>query len=174
MTRNYGPLHETLDLEAAIELLPRTELAEYRHKELAKVVKAASSSRVVEHPTLDEVLEAQKTGEKVKVLIMYGYKLSMLGDGNRKTSEEAVEDYFLGEPGDRKFALLVEEKSYWKEVTVSQVTTNSRKGKLDPDNWGFVGTYGYVSGSGYYENWEEADMTFVCKDGTMNYILPKS
>lgn len=173
MTRNYGPLHETLDLETAVELLPRTELAHYRHKEFANAVKGVSSNRVMRHPTLDEVLEAQKTGEKVKVFIMHGYKLSMLGDGGRKDSEEAVEDYLLGEPGDRKFALLVEENSYWKEVTVTQVTTNSKKGKLDTENWGFVGTYGYVSGSGYYEDWKEADMTFVCKDGIMNRLLPK-
>lgn len=174
MTRNFGPLPEILDLETALELIPKREMTDYRHKEWQKVLTTAKSSTVVQHPSLEEVLKAQKTGEEIQVRIMTGYKLFVLGDDGKKNSDDAQEDYILGDtPGNREFAVVVQEDSYWKKLRVSEVTTKSRDGKIDPDNWGFVGYYGYVSGSGYYETWEEAEMAFICEKGVMRRVTKK-
>ncbi len=162
-----GPLREMIDLETALQLLPKTSAA-FNNSNISLSKIKPKQALVFDPPTLQEVMDAQRTGEKINLSYLTGFGLYLLG-GNYNSDPA---EFLVGKPGSRESAFMVREESAEVSLHVTSVTVQRlRNDAFDEENWSFQGYKYSVYGSGYYEELKRYHMSFECVKGQMTFVM---
>jgi len=125
-------------LEEKLNSLPKFELERYRHGKWADHIHTEKSNEVLTPITLEELMDAQREGTKLPLLLVNGYKAEVIGDEyNYQDNDD--KSYLMGDKvGNHSIAVRFTEQVIDIEVNVASITVKQDahgNSKPDPQNW---------------------------------------